>query len=219
MNQILFSKDSSKSKKDKIKVYKVILFFSIFIIGISAVFIAFFNFNKNRYKSMSTRISDNFETLKLYADNNNFDNFKNISGNITNSDHNINTIIGNISIPSLSLDLPFFSFLDDSYLSISPCRFFGNMPPSRGNLCIAGHNYDNDEFFSNLNKLKKDDQIIIYDNLDHQFLYLVYDIFEVYENDLSPIYNFDTSKSILTLVTCNNLNKNRLIVRCDMVSS
>ena len=79
--------------------------------------------------------------------------------------------------------------------------------------------YGGTAYNTNPNTTNMSSQIIIYDNLDHQFLYLVYDIFEVYENDLSPIYNFDASKSILTLVTCNNLNKNRLIVRCDMVSS
>lgn len=33
-----------------------------------------------------------------------------------------------------------------------------------GNLCIAGHNYKNESFFSNLSKLKIGDIIEIHDN-------------------------------------------------------
>ena len=229
MNQILSTrniKDNRKNvddKKNKIKTYKFILFVSISIIFVFAFLIAFFSINKLSKKYISNRIASNYETLKLYS-NNNFDNFKNIytysensnNNNLSINSENINYIIGNINIPSLDLNLPFFSYLDDSYLSISPCRFFGEMPPNYGNLCIAGHNYDNNEFFSNLNRLKKDDQIIIYDNSEHQYSYKIYNIFEVKENDLSPIYDFDINKHTLTLVTCNNLNKNRLIVKALM---
>ncbi len=234
MNQILFT----GKNQNILKVYKFVLYFSIIIICISCFFITFFVIQRQNKKYISNRISNNYETLKLYANSHNFDNFKNIddsmeisdpnnvdknninntnntnsANNLATNSENINYIIGNINIPTLDLNLPFFSFLDDSYLAIAPCRFFGDMPPSYGNLCIAGHNYDNDEFFSNLYKLKKDDQIIIYDNLDHQYLYKVYDIFEVKENDLSPVYNFDNTKQTLTLFTCNNLNNNRLIVK------
>ena len=61
---------------------------------------------------------------------------------------------GNIEIPAINLSYPFFSSLDNESLSISPCRFHGEMPPNDSNLCIAGHNYDNGKFFSNLSNLK-----------------------------------------------------------------
>ena len=37
--------------------------------------------------------------------------------------------------------------------------------------------------------------------------------YEVNENDLSPIYNYDRNSKELTLVSCNNLNKNRIIIK------
>lgn len=227
MNQILFTgnsnnyKNRQNVKKNDKKNYTIILLISICFVVILGFIIVSFNIKKQNNKHISSKLAENYETLKLYT---NFDSFKNIytSTDILNKDslnknsENINYIIGNIIIPSLDLNLPFFSYLDDSYLSISPCRFFGEMPPNYGNLCIAGHNYDNNEFFSNLNRLKKDDQIIIYDNSEHQYSYKIYNIFEVKENDLSPIYDFDINKHTLTLVTCNNLNKNRLIVKALM---
>lgn len=82
-----------------------------------------------------------------------------------------------------------------------------------GNLCIAGHNYDNNKFFSKIATLNINDEIFIYDNFNKKFTYLVSDIYEVKPDDLSPIYSYDKNTKQLTLITCNNLNNNRIIVK------
>ena len=56
----------------------------------------------------------------------------------------------------------------DELLKIAPCRFYGNNLNKVGNVCIAGHNYDNGEFFSNLDQLELGDIIDIY---EEDFLY------------------------------------------------
>lgn len=125
---------------------------------------------------------------------------------------------GNIEIPSINLSYPFFSSLDNESLSISPCRFHGEMPPNDSNLCIAGHNYDNGKFFSNLSSLKNDELIYIESN-KVKYIYSIFKIYEVEESDLSPIYEFQNGKRQLTLVTCNNFNKKRLIIKAKYVDS
>ena len=70
--------------------------------------------------------------------------------------------------------------------------------------------------FSDLNKLKINDKIVIYDNSDYKYTYTIYKIYEVNENDLSPIYDYEDHKNELTLITCNNLNKNRIIVKASI---
>lgn len=82
-----------------------------------------------------------------------------------------------------------------------------------GNLCIAGHNYDNNKFFSKIATLNINDEIFIYDNSNKKFNYLISDIYEVKSDDLSPVYSYDKSKIQVTLITCNNLNNNRIIVK------
>ncbi len=82
-----------------------------------------------------------------------------------------------------------------------------------GNLCIAGHNYDNNSFFSKISTLNTNDEIFIYDNHNKKFTYLVYDIYEVSPNNLEPIYSYNKNVHELTLITCNNLNNNRIIVK------
>ena len=126
------------------------------------------------------------------------------------------TVAAKLLIPKLELETNVLREYSAEGMEVCVSKFWGVDANEVGNFCIAGHNYDNNEFFSNLNRLKKDDQIIIYDNSEHQYSYKIYNIFEVKENDLSPIYDFDINKHTLTLVTCNNLNKNRLIVKALM---
>lgn len=120
---------------------------------------------------------------------------------------------GIIEIPKLNLYYPIFSDLSEDLLKIAPCKFYGTTPNKHGNICIAGHNYHNSAFFSKLSSLVKNDEIYIYDNNENKYIYYVYNIYEVTASDLSPIFNYDENKNILTLFTCDNLGSNRIIVK------
>lgn len=120
---------------------------------------------------------------------------------------------GIIEIPKIDLYYPVFSNLSEDLLKISPCKFYGNTPDTNGNICIAGHNYDNSLFFSKLSTLSENDEIYIFDNNGNQYVYLVYNIYEVIDSDLSPIFDYEQNEKTLTLVTCNNFNSNRIILK------
>ena len=201
--------DNEKNTKNDIKKKKK-NFISIFISCSILFFITIFSYihnilNINKNENFSEKLNNNYNILKLYSSKDPFD------IPIGNSE---NKIIGNIDIPILNLSYPFFSSLDNESLSIFPCRFHGNLPPENSNLCIAGHNYDNGKFFSNLHLINIDDTINIeINNIIYQ--YSVYKIYEVSELDLSPIYTYEKNKKLLTLVTCNNINKKRLIVKAS----
>ena len=103
-------------------------------------------------------------------------------------------------------------------LKISPCRFYGDFPNNNNssmnkNLCIAGHNYNNKQFFSQIDKLEVNDKIIIVDNFNNEYNFSVIKNYEVKSNDLSPIYENSSNNYELTLVTCNNMNNNRIIIK------
>ena len=208
MNQILETIDKKTKKKifsTYSKRFKMIFIFSIIIIAITLLFLS--NNIWKIYKDTQTSkiLSNNYGTLKLYHNSN--------TNTLDNLNSQENSIIGTIEIPKINLSYPFFSFTTSEHLAISPCRISGDMPPKYGNLCIAGHNYDNGVFFSNLNKLKQNDKVIIYDNSNYQYTYSIYKIYEVNENDLSPINDFEKNANELTLITCNNINKNRIILK------
>ena len=67
-------------------------------------------------------------------------------------------------------------------------------------------------FFGKIFLLRNNDKIIIKDNSNNQFTYYVYDKYEVKEDDLSPISD-NKLFCELTLITCNNFNNNRLIIK------
>ena len=210
MNQILETIDKNTKKKifsTYSKRFKLIFIMSLIIIFITLIFL-YNNIWKIKHDTeISKVLSKNYNILKLYT---------NSTLSTDNTNTNENYIIGKIEIPSVNISYPFFSYTNSEYLSISPCRVSGDMPPKFSNLCIAGHNYDNGIFFSNLNKLKVNDKIIIYNNSDYKYTYTIYKIYEVNENDLSPIYDYEANKHELTLITCNNLNNNRIIVKASI---
>ena len=205
MNQILATKLNNKGKTKK-KWFKIQLYFSLFIVStvIIATFIHFNNLYKN--EQLANSLINNYNIYKLYSD----------ASTTTQKDsdsESLNSIFGIIEIPSIKIYYPVFSHLNEKLLRISPCKFFGESPKEKGNLCIAGHNYDNSMFFSKICNLNINDEIFLFDNDGKKYIYVVTDIYEVESSDLSPIFNYNKSEKILTLVTCNNLNSNRIIVR------
>lgn len=210
MNQILETIDKKNKKKifsTYSKRFKLIFILSLIIIIITLIFLYNNIWKINQDTEISKILSNNYNTLKLYS---------NPTSNSSEINTNENFIIGKIEIPKINISYPFFSFTNTEYLAISPCRLSGDMPPKYSNLCIAGHNYDNGMFFSDLSKLKINDKIVIYDNSDYKYTYTIYKIYEVNENDLSPIYDYEDNKNELTLITCNNLNNNRIIVKASI---
>ena len=215
MNQILEVNNISKNQKIKIKKktrwFKFQLFFSIFIFLVSIISASIYLYNLKKKENLSSRLINNYNLSKLYTPSN----------STNNINYNIGTleeIFGFINIPKINLYYPIFTNLTEDLLKISPCKIYGNTPDKNGNLCIAGHNYDNSLFFSNLNELIINDEIYIIDNNNNQYAYYVFKIYEVNSKDLSPIYNYDKNQKELTLITCNNFNSNRLIIKAKQKS-
>lgn len=201
MNQIIYIKNSKKINLYKFLLY-YILFFSISSLLICVIIICLFFNSIYKYNIMSKNLNNNYSIYKLYTK--------------LNSESKTDTssrIFGLIEIPKLKVNYVVFSDYNEELLKISPCRFYGKSPKEIGNLCIAGHNYNNSMFFSNLFLLNIDDVIYIYDNDNNKYLYTIFSIYEVNHSDWSPIYNYALNSKELTLVTCNNKNNNRLIVK------
>jgi LPXTG-site transpeptidase (sortase) family protein len=80
-------------------------------------------------------------------------------------------------------------------------------------MCIAGHNYNNYQFFSRLRKLNIGDSIYIYDLNGKKIEYIVYKNYETNSNDLSCTNQNTDGKREITLITCNNIKTQRRIVK------
>lgn len=215
MNQILETnskKTKLKKLKNNFKMFKIQLIFSTSILAILLFFCMYYIFSLKSKENLSSSILSNYEIYKLYSDIGN----NSVSNSNEQSFQDEGNIFGIIKIPKINIEYSVFSKLTEEQLKISPCKFFGGSPKDNGNICIAGHNYDNSLFFSNLKLLDENDEIFIYDNLDNEYIYKVFSIYETDENDLSPIFNYEKNSKTLTLITCNNFNKKRIVVKAKM---
>lgn len=206
MNQILSTKIKDNKKVNK-KFFEFQFTISIIIMISLIIFIIYSFLNLNKKEQLSSNLIGNYNIYKLYA---------NTLQEVQENDDK-NSIFGIIEIPKINVYYPVFSNLNEELLKISPCKFYGTNPQENGNICIAGHNYNNSMFFSNLYLLGNNDEIYIYDNSGNKYIYKVFHFYEVQESDLSPIFDYNPSSKELTLITCHNLNLNRLIIKAHQV--
>lgn len=127
------------------------------------------------------------------------------------------TTVGSINIPKIDVNYPILSETSDSLLKVSVCKFWGCDPNQVGNLCIAGHNYRNSRFFSKVLNLVVGDTIEITDLYSQTLTYSVYDKYTVDPTDVSCTSQITNGKKIVTLITCTNDSKQRVVVKAQEI--
>ena len=194
MNQILLYKVNVYLKR----YYKCTLFGLIFLMVI-ILGIVYKNSKINKKELVLSEIINNKAKLEdVY----------NLKENENRVNLNEEKYFGKIIIDKININYIVFNNYTEENLKISICKFSGNKDTN--NISIIGHNYENGIFFSNLNILDKDDEIkLIIDN--KILLYKVYDKYEVSSENITPIEEGNIKE--LTLITCNNMNKKRLIIK------
>ena len=206
MNQILFTGNSFSNNKKKIKKLKIQFFVSLFIILCIFLYLLYVSHIRNEKEKFSDTLLDTFNIERLYYNGNS-------STSIIPKENSVPSIIGSIEIPKINIHYPIISNTTDEFLKLSPCRFYGPFPNEIGNLCIAGHNYNNNKFFSNIYSLEENDIINIYDINNFCVTYYVYNKFEISSTDTSVVSQNTNNKREITLITCNNVNNNRFIIK------
>ena len=129
------------------------------------------------------------------------------------------SVAGKIEMPSVNLRYPILDTMTNANaLEVSVCIQYGVPLNSVGNTVIIGHNYKNGLFFGSNKNMKTGDQVYITNySTGVKKTYSIYSIYQTEESDTS-FYNRDTGgKSEITLVTCQNNNKYRLVVKAKEV--
>ena len=140
----------------------------------------------------------------------------------TNNGYNYSTI-ATINIPKINVNYPILDGQTDSVeeteylLKISPIKFWGANPNEVGNFCIVGHNYRDTRFFSKVLTLENGDLIDITDDTGRTLTYSVYDKYEVSPDDTSCTSQLTDGRKEITLITCTNDSKLRVIVKAKEV--
>jgi LPXTG-site transpeptidase (sortase) family protein len=126
-----------------------------------------------------------------------------------------NEYFGKLEIAKINLNYFVYNSYSSEKLKILPCKFSGDLNQP-GNICIIGHNYFDNRFFSNLNQLELYDEIIIEDLYKNRYKYIVYDIYEIDENEINRALENDGNYKTLTLCTCTFNKNKRLIIKAKI---
>lgn len=134
------------------------------------------------------------------------------------------TTVAIVKIPKINVEYSVLSHTTDELLKISPTRFWGpagdsgtNDANEVGNYCIVGHNYRNKRFFSKVPTLENGDIIELTDMTGRTLKYMVYNKYEVDPTDVSCTSQKTNGKKEITLITCTNDSKHRVIVKATEV--
>ena len=212
MNQILFNGENDRLNSfvssKKTNLYKVIFFSSIFLLLVSIFFLFIKLYQNFKNEQISKKLNTSYSVSTLYSENmistdqmQNFEPF----------------VIGIIKIDKINVNYSILSISNNELLDISVCRFAGPVPNEIGNLCIAGHNYVDYKFFSRLHELNINDVITIFDLNGNFKNYSIYKKYEVLSTDVSCTSQETNNLRIVTLLTCNNVNGKRLVVKAKEI--
>lgn len=246
MNQILVSEKLyiTPELKRKKRMYKIDFFISIFLVCILFSYYIYAEYDKNKNEAISREILSNLNFKDNVADDttikfsnnsivvilNTEDPFEVIYSEPVeevNPEDDINWlrtengteyyVVATVNIPSIDCKYPILNESTEELLKISPCKFWGSDPNEVGNFCIVGHNYRSDKFFSHVPELVVGDRIEITDLNGTTLTYSVYDKYVVEPEDVSCTSQRTNGLKEITLITCTDDSKQRVIVKAREV--
>ena len=159
------------------------------------------NKNENNIKEIIKKIDKN-EGGYLSTDNNEF--------KINGFDYEIEGIL---EIPKINIKYPILKDSSEEAMKVSIVKYSGGAINEYGNYSIAGHNYKDGLFFGNTKQLENGDIIKITDLSHNTIIYKVVDKFITDPNDVTILETKNNSIREITLITCTNGRKNRLIIK------
>ncbi len=123
-----------------------------------------------------------------------------------------------LKIPKINIEYPVLSATSPELLFVSINKYHPKdlKPNEIGNYCIVGHYYENGKMFGKLHKLKNGDTAELTDLTGRTITYQVYDKKVVEPTDVSctsQVVAREMQKKELTLITCTNGGKQRLVLK------
>lgn len=216
MNQIVstpMEKEEPASvppSKKSLRFFRYQFYISAGLAILGLILLGILWYTKSQKEMQSTQLLQTYQIATLYSTDSSV-------SSIVPEDASF--IIGAIYMDKIRLHYPILSTLSDENLRIAPCRIAGPLPNEMGNLCIAGHNYVDTKLFSRLHELALDDTIVLYDLQGNAVEYAIYAMYEVEPDDVSCLEARFENACEITLITCNNVTGNRLIVKALAPSS
>lgn len=122
-------------------------------------------------------------------------------------------IEGIIEIPKINIKYPIINQTNEETMKLSVTKFWGPQVNEIGNYTIAGHNNRDGTMFGKTKYLQIGD-IIKLTNLKNETIeYTVFKIYSIDPDDVSCVESVEPGTREITLITCTNGHKNRLVTK------
>ena len=224
-----------KATNLKLKIYKAI-FVILLITAIIIIGLIICKYGRNQINEKETKeIVNNFRNIIIQnADKGNVQNVENVEVvGKTETENQTKTqleykgykVIGIVKIDKINIEYPILEIdnIDPESaktpMQYSIIKYWGENVNDCGNLSIAGHNYIDGTMFGKTKRLEMGDIIELTDLTGRTIQYSIYDIFVTEPNDVSILLPEDEKKREVTLITCSNGNKNRLIIKAKEIEN
>lgn len=120
---------------------------------------------------------------------------------------------GIIEIPKINIKYPIVSITSDEAMKVAITKFWGTNINDIGNYTMAGHNYKNGTMFGKTKYLEIGDKIKMTDLNLNTVEYEIFKIYTIDPDDVTCIESVDPNTREITLITCTNGHKNRLVTK------
>ena len=198
----------------KHKIYKAIFTILLIIAIVLLVCIIY------KYGNRQLNENKNKEILEVMAKTDSEENNTNENAKIKMQGYEV---IGKIKIDKIGIEYPIVSIETSNPeettapMKISIVKYWGGNVNDFGNLSIAGHNNYDGTMFGKTKNLEVGDSIELTDLNKHTISYQIYRKFVTDPNDISILKTEDNSIREVTLITCTNGNKERLILKAEEI--
>lgn len=207
----------------KIKIYKM-FFYVLLIFAIIILISIIYKYGGNQINENDTKkIVETFNEIDFSEDISFVENEKDAREVERELNFKGYKVIGIVKIPKINIEYPILDIGDISPdnakkpMKISIIKYWGENVNDYGNLSIAGHNNKDGTMFGKTKKLEIGDIVELTDLKGVSIKYSVYDIFATDPNDVSILLSKDENIREVTLITCTNGNKERLIVKAKEI--
>ena len=126
-------------------------------------------------------------------------------------------IEGIIEIPKINIKYPIIDHTNEETMKVSITKFWGPQANEIGNYTVAGHNNKDGTMFGKTKYLQIGDKIKL-KNLKNKIIeYEIFKIYSIDPDDVSCVESVENGTREITLITCTNGHKNRLVTKARQI--
>ena len=126
-------------------------------------------------------------------------------------------IEGIIEIPKINIKYPIIDHTNEETMKVSITKFWGPQANEIGNYTVAGHNNKDGSMFGKTKYLQIGDKIKLTNLKNETIEYEIFKIYSIDPDDVSCVESVENGTREITLITCTNGHKNRLVTKARQI--